>query len=119
MIQASVFASLAGVLLVAMYGCAVEGSQTVGDDPVATVTYCELLNHPERFHNKVVRINAIFQQGFEKSSLSDKEGCSKGKATSGSAQSDTWVSYDKSFVMDGESDEAKTNRSISGSGNGD
>jgi hypothetical protein len=116
-IRASVYVSLAGVMLVTMYGCAVQGSQgTVVDDPVATVTYCELLKHPERFHNKVVRINAIFQQEFEKSSLSDEEGCSKDKATSATAQSETWVSFDKSFVMDGESDEAKTNRTVSGFG---
>ena len=52
-VRASVFVGLAGVMLVAMYGCAVQGSQgTVGDDPVATVTYCELLKHPERFHTR-------------------------------------------------------------------
>jgi hypothetical protein len=115
-----VFISLACVLLVTICGCATKGSQgtanAVGDDPVATVTYCDLLKHPERFHNKVVRVNAIFANSFEKSSLSDEDGCSKGKPTSGTAQSDTWVSYDKSFVMDGDSDEAKTNRSISGFG---
>jgi len=109
---------LVGVVLMAIYGCTIKGSKgtNVGDDPVATVTYCDLLKHPERFHNKVVRVNAVFESGFEKSSLSDSEGCSKGKVTSGTAQSDTWVSFDKSFVMDGDSDEAKTNRTVSGFG---
>ena len=117
-IRASVFASVAAVMLVAICGCAVQGSQGTanqsGDEPVATVTYCQLLKDPKRFHNKVVRINAVFEQGFEKSSLSDDEGCSKGRP--GYAQSDTWVSLDKSFVTDGESDEAKNNRNVSGFG---
>ncbi len=89
-IRASIFVSVAGVMLVAIYGCAVQGSQgTATDDPVATVTYCELLKNPKRYHDKVVRINAVFERGFEKSSLFDEEGCSKGKP---SGQSDTWVS---------------------------
>ena len=114
-IRASVFVSLAGVMLVVISGCAVQGSQgTVSDDPVATVTYCELLKNPKRFHDKVVRVNAVFERGFEKSSLSDEDGCSKGKP--GNAQSDTWVSHDKSFVMDGDSEEAKNNRNVSGFG---
>jgi hypothetical protein len=110
--------SLAGVMLLVICGCTVKGSKVieVGDDPVATVTYCDLLKHSERFHNKVVRVTAVLEQGFEKSSLSDNEGCSKGKRTSGTAQSDTWVSFDESFVMDGDSDEAKTNRNVSGFG---
>ena len=114
-VRTSVFA---GVALIAICGCAIKGSQgtasDAGNDPVATVTYCDLLKHPKRFHNKVVRVNAIFEQGFEKSSLYDEEGCRKGKP--GSAQSDTWVSFDKSFVMDGDSDEAKNNRNVSGFG---
>ena len=114
-LRALVFVSLAGVMLVAMYGCAVQGSQgTVTDDPVATVTYCELLKHPKRFHNRVVRVNAVFERGFEKSSLSGGEGCTRGK--SGQGQSDTWVSHDKSFVIEGDSDEAKNNRNVSGFG---
>ena len=111
---------VAGVVLVAICDCTVKGSKgtenNAEDDVVATVTYCELLKHPERFDNKVVRVNAVFEQGFEKSSLSDKEGCSKGKPTSGSAQSETWVNYDKSFVMEGDSDEAKANRNVYGFG---
>jgi hypothetical protein len=115
LIRTALFVSLAVVVLVAICGCAVKGSSgTTNDDPVATVSYCELIKHPKRFHNRVVRINAVFERGFEKSSLSDDEGCSKGRP--GYAQSDTWVSLDKSFVMDGESDEAKNNRNVSGFG---
>lgn len=63
----------------------------------------------------MVRVNAVLEQGFEKASLFDEEGCSKGKP-SHAAQSDTWVSYDKTFVMDGDSDEAKRNKNVSGFG---
>ena len=116
--RTSVFAGVAGVMLFVICGCAVRGSQETanqnGDEPVATVTYCQLLKDPKRFHNKVVRINAVFERGFEKSSLSDHEGCSKGRP--GYAQSDTWVSYDKAFIMEGDSDEAKDNQNVSGFG---
>lgn len=115
MTRALIFVSVAGVMLVAIYGCAVRGSQEkAADDPVATVTYCQLLKDPKRFHDKVVRVNAVLERGFEKSSLSDDEGCSK--ARPGYAQSDTWVSYDKTFAMDGDSEEAKNNRNVSGFG---
>lgn len=118
-IRTLVFVSVAGVMLVMIYDCAVRGSQETanqnGDEPVATVTYCQLLKDPKRFHNKVVRVNAVFERGFERSSLSDEEDCSKGKPASAS-QSDTWVSHDKSFVIDGDSDEAKKNRNVSGFG---
>ena len=103
------------MMLVAIYGCAVQGSQgTATDDPVATVTYCELLKNPKRYHDKVVRVNAIFGRDFERSSLSAEEDCSKGK--SADLESATWVSYDKTFVMDGDSEEAKNNEKVSGFG---
>ena len=118
-LRISVIAGLAGVMLIAICGCAVRGSQETanqnGDEPVATVTYCQLLKDPKRFHNKVVRVNAVFDRGFERSSLSDEAECSKGKPAHAS-QSDTWVSYDKAFVMEGNSDEAKNNQDVSGFG---
>jgi len=115
-IRASVFAAVAGVMLVAIYGCAVRGSQgTAVDDPVATVTYCELMKDPKRYHDKVVRVNALFGREFEQSSLFAEEDCSKGKPGSAS-QSDTWVSYYKTFVFEGDSEEAKNNRAVSGFG---
>jgi len=106
------FLSLAGTVLLAIYGCTVTAND-VGDDTVATVKYCELVKHPERYHDKVVRVTAVYEQGFEKSSLSDEErGC--GKVAAG--QSEVWVTHDQSFVIDGDSDEAKINRSVSGFG---
>lgn len=86
------------------------------DNTVATVTYCELIKHSKRFHDKVVRVTGILAKGFEKSSLFDEGDCSRGKPANGSAQSDTWVSYDQSFVLDGDSAQAKLNDSISGFG---
>lgn len=113
-IRASVFVSIAGVMLAAIYGGPVQGSQgTTVDDPVATVTYCELLKNPKRYHDKVVRVNALFGRDFEQSSLFSEEDCSKGKSD---PQSATWVSYYKTFVIDGDSEEAKNNREVSGFG---
>ena len=110
--------SVFGIVLIAICGLSVRGSQQVtnNDDPVATVTYCELIKYPKRYHNKVVRIVAIFERGFERSSLSDEAGCDSGKASAGTSQSDTWVSHDKSFIIDGDSDEAKLNQTVSGFG---
>ena len=114
-IRASIFVSVAGMMLVAIYGCAVRGSQgRAADDPVATVTYCELMKNPKRYHDKVVRVNALFGRDFEESFLFDEELCSKGKPVD--LESQTWVSYDKTFVMDGDSDEAKNNQKVSGFG---
>lgn len=117
--RTSTLVSLAGVMLLAIGGCAVHGSQgnanQNGDEPVATVTYCQLIKNPKRFHDKVVRVNAVLEKGFEKSSLFDEDVCSKGKPAL-AAQSDTWVSYDKTFVMEGDSDEAKRNKNVSGFG---
>lgn len=115
-IRASVFVSIAGVLLAAIYGCTVQGSQgTAADDPVATVTYCELMKNPKRYHDKVVRVNALFGRDFEQSSLFAEEDCSKGKPDNASPSA-TWVSYYKTYVIDGDSEEAKNNRNVSGFG---
>jgi hypothetical protein len=115
-IRASIFVSVAGMMLFAIYGCAVKGYQgTAADDPVATVTYCELMKDPKRYHDKVVRVNALFGRDFEQSSLFSEEDCSKGKPDYAS-QSATWVSYYKTYVIDGDSEEAKNNRNVSGFG---
>ena len=116
MIRASVFVTVAGMMLVGIYGCAVQGSPgTAADDPVATVTYCELMKNPKRYHDKVVRVNALFSRNFEVSSLHDEEDCTKGKPDY-TSQSSTWVGYDKTFAMEGDSDEAKKNQEVSGFG---
>lgn len=77
-------------------------------DDIPTVTYCELVRNPDRFHERVVRISAVYERGFEKSYLFDRE-CTNG-------QLQTWVSHDKSIVLKGESEEAKKNRMITGFG---
>lgn len=113
------FITLAGVALLAICGCAIKGSQGPAnntDGSVTTVTFCELMKHPERFHNKVVRVvDAVFEQEFEQMSLGDRGICNKNNPMD-DAQFGTWVSYDKSFVMDGDSDEAKNNQKVSGFG---
>ena len=115
-IRASVFVSVAGVMLVAIYGCTVQGSQgTTADEPVATVTYCELMKDPKRYDDKVIRVKGILGRNFEVSSLSGEEDCSKGNPDY-LTQTATWVSYYKTYVEDGDSEEAKNNRNVSGFG---
>jgi len=116
MIPASVFAAVVGVMLAAIYGYTVQGSQGADTDaPVATVTFCELMKDPKRYDDKVIRVKGVLGKNFEVSSLSGEEDCSKGNPDYLS-QSATWVSYYKTYVEDGDSEEAKNNRSVSGFG---
>lgn len=105
--------SILMIFVIAMTsGCAVTRSQTKADgggtDVAATVSFCELVRNADRFHEKVVRVKVIYEKGFEKSYLYDPE-CR-------SNTSQMWVNYHKSFVQDGDSEEARKNRMISGFG---
>lgn len=73
-----------------------------------TVTYCELVKYPDRFHGKMIRVSAIYERGFEKSYLYAPD-CANGHR-------EMWVGHDKSIVLKGESEEAKRNRMVSGFG---
>jgi hypothetical protein len=102
---------IGGLTLPMFSACAVtrsEGSTHNDKDEIPTVTACQLLQKADRFHEKVVRISAVHEKGFEKSYLYDPE-CR-------SLQSQMWVSLDKSFVQEGDSEEAEKNRTISGFG---
>jgi hypothetical protein len=94
-------AILVSVTAVAICGYPVNGSKGLSNDTddvnVPKVTYCELIKHPKRFHDKVVEVTAIFERGFEKSYLFDEEGCNKGLR-----QFETWVGHDESFVIEGD-----------------
>ena len=100
-----IFLVLVFSVLTAMTICAVQSTDP-GRIAVPKVTYCELIKHPDRYHNQVVQVEGVFQRDFEQSFLSDKTICE------GSTPSQTWVGYDKSFVMDGDSEEAQTNSKI-------
>jgi len=100
-------------ILIAVTTCACAAQQAKSDDKtIPKVTYCELMKHPEKFDDKVIEVTAIYGNGFEKSHLYDKDLCHNMDPS----QARTWVAYDKSFVMDGDSEEAKTNSQISGFG---
>lgn len=101
---------LVGLIALAICACAAQGAK-VDDKTIPKLTYCELIKHSEKYDDKVVEVTAIYGNGFEKSYLYDKEDCKNGLS-----QSQTWVAYDKSFVMEGDSEEAKTNNKISGFG---
>lgn len=103
----SLLITLAGLGLAIMSACAVTKSQT-NPDVALEVSYCKLVDNPDRYHEKLVRVSGVYERGFEKSYLYDPE-CR-------SNQSQMWVSHHKSFVLDGDSEEARKNRTISGFG---
>ena len=105
--QIALFVALS---IVATCVCSEQGAKA-DDQDVPKVTYCELIKNPRKFDDKVVEVTAIYGNGFEKSYLYDKDLCNKGMD-----QPQTWAAYDKAFVMDGDSEEAKTNSAISGFG---
>lgn len=98
------------LIAVTTCACAAQGAKR-DDNAIPKVTYCELIKHPEKYDDKVIEVTAIYGNGFEQSFLYDKDLCNKGID-----QPRTWVGYDKSFVMEGDSEEAKTNSAISGFG---
>ena len=88
-----------------------------GPADVPTVTYCDLTSRPEYYDQKVVRVRAIFDNSCEKSYLYDLV-CKIGEPpkTAESMPAETWVDFDASFNLKGDSEEARKNRSIFGFG---
>ena len=107
---------LASMLFLMVSACTVIRSQTnsnrLDEGEVPAVTVCQLIQNPERFHQKVVRVTAIYENSFEMSYLHD----SNCKTEERGGQPEIWVGFDKLFVRKGESEEAKKNQTISGSG---
>jgi hypothetical protein len=108
--------SLAGAsLAICFSACTTIRSQTNSnsrvEDEVPTITACKLVENAERFDQKVVRVIGIYDNGFERSYLYDLD-CNIGDR----GRQPVWVGRDKSFVVKGETDEAKMNRTISGFG---
>lgn len=101
-----------GLALAMMSGCAVTRSQTNAGgretDVPATVSYCKLVRNADQYHEKMVRVTGVYERGFEKSYLYDPE-CRE-------VRPGMWVSQHKSFVLDGDSEEARKNRNVSGFG---
>ena len=60
-----------------------------------TVSYCELVREPQRYKDKVVRVQAQYRIGFEVSFLYDVE-CIKGKTPleQAAARQETWLGFD-------------------------
>ena len=80
------------------------------EDEVPTFTVCKLLENAERFDQKVVRVIGVYDNGFERSYLYDSD------CKTAERGGPVWVGRDQSFVVKGESEEAKKNRMISGFG---
>jgi hypothetical protein len=108
--------SIALLVFCTVSACTVSRSQTNSNQTVPeempSVTVCELLQNPERFHQKVVRVTATYENAFEQSFLFDPS-C---KRPERDGPPEIWVNFDKSFVRKGESEEAKKNAMISGMG---
>ena len=115
----SILMIFAGLVLAMTSGCAVTKSQTKADDSgtdvAATVSYCELVRNADRFHEKVVRVKGIYERGFERSYFYDPE-CKNSRPEMWRNHDKSWVSQHKSFVVEGDSEEARQNRMISGFG---
>jgi len=110
--------TIGGYILTLISGCAAGGlSGLRGTGDVPTVTYCDLTARPEFYDNKVVRIRAILDNNFEQRYLYDVV-CKLGEAPRTAAQTppETWVDFDPLLDFKGESEQAKTNRKITGFG---
>jgi hypothetical protein len=62
---------------------------------VPTVSFCELVSHPDKYDNQIVRTQAVVYYGFEASVLYHAD-CDR---------FDTWAAYDSSY--DGKTKDAK------------
>ena len=54
-------------------------------EEISTVSYCDLLQSPEKYDKKTVRVKVLYIRGFEVSALEDPE-CKTDKST--------WVEFD-------------------------
>jgi hypothetical protein len=108
--------TIGGYILLVVSACtaaSLPGLRGSGDVP--TVTYCDLTARPEFYDKKVVRIRAIFDNSFEQRYLYDLV-CKVGEApkTREQTPAETWVDFDPSFDVKGDTKEAKKNREIFG-----
>ena len=71
---------LVAALTLVLIGAATAHSQSKGSPPStkqaaasgAPVTYCELLEHAEKYENQVVRVDAMYETDFEKSVITSQ-----------------------------------------------
>ena len=87
---------------------------------IPTVTYCNLITNASDYDKKVVRVRAIYFSAFEKIYLYDDR-CETGQPPGAPEKvpAETWAERDKSFVSQGDSDEARLNRRLNGFGRRD
>lgn len=87
---------------------------------IPTLTYCDLIKDASTYDKKIVRLRAIYFNEFERTYLYDSH-CEKVEQPESPEKipAETWAEWDKSFVTEGDSDEAKMNREIKGFGRKD
>jgi hypothetical protein len=110
--------TIGGYILVVVSACTaanLSGQRRSGDVP--TVTYCDLTGRPDFYDKKVVRVRAVLYNSFEQRYLYDLV-CKLGETPKAPPQTpaETWVDFDPSFDIKGDTQEAKRNREIFGFG---
>ena len=93
LVKCSVITSLLGLslLLCSSAFCQFREVKSDSADPAdaQTVAYCDILNNPDTFENKLVRIRALYETDFELSAISAPS-CSMSIPT-------TWVEFEKDW----------------------
>ena len=72
---------------------------------IPTITFCEMIQRPEAYDNKTVRVKAIYRFGFEWSELYSIDCWSR--------ENRTWVDFDESFESNSDS---KLTKKVEGNG---
>ncbi len=87
---------------------------------IPTVSYCDLIKNAAEYDKKIVRVRAVYFNEFERSFLYD-ENCKIDQPPTAPEKvpAQTWARWDKSFVSQGDSEEAKLNRQLNGFGRKD
>jgi hypothetical protein len=80
---------------------------------IATVTYCELIKNAAAFDRKIVRVRAVYFNGFERMFFYD-ERCAAGEAPRApkNIPAETWIEWDADYSRKDDSEEAKKYRAV-------
>jgi hypothetical protein len=84
-----------------------EGPANPDSPTIPTVTYCDLVRHPELYNQKKVRLRAVFTYGFERSFLGDVacDPSKPPKVEDASGGGEIWMDLGPYFVAKPDSEE--------------
>jgi hypothetical protein len=63
------------ILLTPLFAVSISANGNKMKDKMLTVTFCEMVKHPEKYFNKTIRITATFTQSVEAQYLNDDKKC--------------------------------------------